>query len=565
MPNVHYAELLEDSARQWLKLGLKWQQNLLTLPFINRVAGVRIYFAPGYSKDDVEDRLQRELRQLLSAKRVHLQYHHAAESSSEQLRRALANPAIFKTIRFGSDVAERDEHLLDYFVSTSAFNYTKARQRSVVIGSKGSGKTAILRALVSEAPLASITITPEVFATSMLKQFVDESGAVWDEDEAFVSTWIFTILIEVFKRVCQSPRGTQAKALAPIRKFLSDGVAFRDVDLFTRFISYLKRIQAIKVGTYELTLKTRDLQKLYSLEPVYSLIPALRSATMDDVLILIDELDQGWDNSPHANRFIASLLQAATRIQTLGLPVHVVAFIRSEIFDLAKSQIDQLDKLRGSIEVLRWKTADLAALVLKRVAHSVGLRDELGDLAALPQLFAQPVKEMAGFDYLVSRTTKRPREVLQFVGRAHQLAVEAGLSTIGREAILKAEEDFSQWKLEHLCAEYKYILPGLSDILWSFRGLSPVLSHTDVEVVIQRLWSINNDLPGWLQKQPAEIMQQLYGIEFLGAARPGGVRSTGGLLGRYEFANDRPSLNIKAVSSFIVHPVFWRVLEMDLE
>jgi hypothetical protein len=198
MPNVHYAELFDDSAHQWLKLGLKWQQNLLTLPFINRVAGTRIYFTPGYSKIDIEDRLQRELKNLLSARRIQIQYHYSAESPSEQLRRQLSNPLAFKTITFGSDVAERDEHLLDYFISTTAFRHTKNRERSVIIGAKGSGKTAILRALASESPKTSITITPEVFATSMLKQFVDESGSVWDEDEAFVSTWIFTILVEVF-------------------------------------------------------------------------------------------------------------------------------------------------------------------------------------------------------------------------------------------------------------------------------------------------------------------------------------------------------------------------------
>jgi ribosomal protein S18 len=565
MPDVHYAELFEDSARQWLKLSHKRQQDILAIPFVTRITAAKIYFVPGYSKADVEDRLERELKNVLSARRIHIQYHFSVESPSERLRQQLTQPSVFKSITFGSDVAERDEHLLDYFVSTAAFGHARNHKRSVIIGPKGSGKTAILRALASEAPSASIMITPEVFATSMLKQFVDDSGSVWDEDEAFVSTWIFTILLEVFKRVCQSPRGSQAKALAPIRKFLAENVDYRDVDLFTRFISYLKRIQAIKVGTHELTLKTRDLQKLYSLEPVYSLIPILRSAVMDDVLILIDELDQGWDNSPHANRFIASLLQAATRIQTLGLPVHVIAFIRSEIFDLAKSQIDQLDKLRGGIEVLRWKPPDLAAMVLKRVAHSVGIRGELGDLTALPQLFAQSVKDMAGFDYLVSRTTRRPREVLQFVGRAHEFSAEAGLSTIGREAILKAEEDFSQWKLEHLCAEYRYILPELSDVLWAFRGMGPVLSNTDVDSVIQRICSDTSEFPAWLQKSPVDIIQQLYSIEFLGSARPGNIKSTGGLLGRYEFANDRPSLNVKTVSSFIIHPAFWRALEMDSE
>jgi len=207
-----------------------------------------------------------------------------------------------------------------------------------------------------------VVITPEVFATSMLRKFVEDSEGAWDEDEAFISTWIFTIFVEVFKRICEKSRGVPEKALRGIREFLRDNAAYQQMDLFTRFIGYLKRIQLIKIGEYELTVKTRLLQDLYSLSSVYELIPNLRTGLKDDILILIDELDQGWDNSAHSNRFIGSLLQAAVRIKRLGLKVRVIVFIRSEIFDLVKYDLDQLDKVRSTIEMLRWTSAELGGL-----------------------------------------------------------------------------------------------------------------------------------------------------------------------------------------------------------
>jgi hypothetical protein len=179
-------------------------------------------------------------------------------------------------------------------------------------------------------------------------------------------------------------------------------------------------------------------------------------------MILVDELDQGWDNSVHSNRFIGSLLQAAVRIQRMNLRTKVVVFIRSEIFDLVKYDIDQLDKLRSSIEILRWAPDELGGMILKRIDYCMGthIDDIEKDRALLSYIFPESCRGMPGFEYLVSRTTRRPREVLQFLRHAHQLAAGAGAKKITAEYLIKAEEEYSSWKLEHLCAEYKYGASG---------------------------------------------------------------------------------------------------------
>ena len=564
---VQYAELTGAARASWRGLTQNKRDLVLSLTFVKRWHGVQIFFDHPYYILDVDPALTKFLNDLLksSSLRYGSSQELAARGVTDRLQAQIERPAGFRKLNFGDDVAERDEQLLQYFVSTRAFGRANDGSASVIIGPKGSGKTAILKALQSKRGLKnSIVITPEIFATSMLRQVLESNKGLWDEDQAFVSTWIFTILVEVFKRVSADPKGVPAPALKLLRTFLRDNAHFQDVDLFSRFIGYLKRIESVKVGPYELAIKTRMLQELYSLAPIYELVPKLRGIG-GEVLILLDELDQGWDNTQHANRFIGSLLQAAIRIQSLGLRANVVAFLRSEIFDLVKGQLDQLDKLRSGIETLKWSDGELADLIVRRVSHSLAF-NETGAMfnhEVASSLFEGEFAGMNGFQYLLSRTSLRPREVLQFMKQAHRSAVDLGETKITAEALQKAEEEFSSWKLEHLCSEYTHIYPGLIDLLWTFRANGPVLDAEEVVRVLEGYRSkLADSLPGWAYNKNDRLLQLLYGIEFLGVPRPQAAKNRSGVIANYEFAFDRRAVHITSAESFLIQPAVWTALEI---
>lgn len=564
---VQYAELQGATKSAWRALNRKRQEQVLSLPFVRRLQNSQIFFDKPYSEDFVRPLLTPLLVALTGSADVAFgsSTQLLKRRSAERLQAMLEEPERFKKLSFGVDVAERDADLLQYFVSTKAFSRTDSGSASVIIGPKGSGKTAILRALQSKRGANnSIVITPEVFATSMLRQIVEANNGLRDEEQAFVSTWIFTILIEVFKRVAADPRGVPAPALKQLRTFLRDNSQYGEVDLFTRFIGYLKRIEGVKVGSYELSIKTRMLQELYSLAPLYEIVPKLRGAG-GEILILLDELDQGWDNTPHANRFIGSLLKAAIKIQGFGLKAHVVTFLRSEIFDLIKGQLDQLDKLRSSIETLKWSDGELADLIVRRIAHSLTFSENRTgfEVDVAESLFDGQYSGMSGFEYLLSRTSLRPREVLQFLTHAHRIAVDSGDAKITPDIMYKAEEDFSAWKLDHICSEYTHILPGLNELLWSFRARGPVLTEEQAISIVQDYKAtFVESLPKWANVSPMEILQLLFSIEFLGVPRPSPSKHRSGVIANYEFAFERRAGNIRSASMFLIQPATWSVLEI---
>lgn len=565
MAFLRKAELVGESKRAWMVHPRQWKDGILELPYVARFEGTSFFFTDGQEISPIKEEFEKNLSRILECT-VSVKYSFHPERPDKLLAKALSRPDKFANVSFGSDVAEDDNHLMAYFLSTDAFKKAVSGEKALFIGPKGNGKSAILRALRT-APSSgySIVITPEVFATSSLSQFESSSN----DEQAFISTWIFTILFEVFKRVNANPRGIPPKTLEPIRNFVSENDSFVDMNIFTRWISYLKSIKSIESGDLEISARTRRLQEAYNLEKLYSLVPQLRKAIKEDILILIDELDQGWDNSPRMNKFIAALLHAAIRIKRLQLPIRVIVMIRSEIYNLVKFELDQLDKLRSSIEHLKWTDGGLATLLLKRIGFSCGIPQNIidqFDATSIRHFFSEACGGMSGFEYLVSRTTRRPREVLQYARHAHATAKALGRGTITASTLEKAEEEFSAWKFEHMCSEYMYIYPKLHELLTNFRAQGPILSRLDVESIINDSKSgSDGEVPAWLNAESSTIVQMLFNIEFLGARRVT-KKSVPGLLSQYQFSYDGPAdnaTNVRRCEAFLVHPALWRCLEIE--
>lgn len=68
-------------------------------------------------------------------------------------------------------------------------------------------------------------------------------------------------------------------------------------------------------------MRARELERLYKLEEIHHLLPALREvAASRRVIVLVDELDRGWDSSEDARAFVAGLFQACISVTAAGQP-----------------------------------------------------------------------------------------------------------------------------------------------------------------------------------------------------------------------------------------------------
>lgn len=75
-------------------------------------------------------------------------------------------------------------------------------------------------------------------------------------------------------------------------------------------------------------------------------------------VILIDDLDLGWNNSEVANNLLLGLLAAINHLSGLSKNIYVCVFLREDVYSILITKTQHSDKYRN-IERIRWEKEDL--------------------------------------------------------------------------------------------------------------------------------------------------------------------------------------------------------------
>jgi energy-coupling factor transporter ATP-binding protein EcfA2 len=106
-------------------------------------------------------------------------------------------------IEWGDDSAEKDPSLLEYFVRSDAFRRISQRSKGLVVGRKGSGKSALRKALSDhfskQTDTHVINLSPSYNAIRNVlndKEIADSFG----QEIFFQHTWLRQILLDSLLR-----------------------------------------------------------------------------------------------------------------------------------------------------------------------------------------------------------------------------------------------------------------------------------------------------------------------------------------------------------------------------
>lgn len=472
---------------------------------------------------------------------------------------------------FGAPAAERDiDYGLDeYFVDTMAYERVKEGRKVIVVGNRGAGKSAIFKMLAKRERsqrTSVVELSPDDYSYEMISSAAAEERGSWAKSSAYAVAWKYLLIIKVMQQLSQTV-GNRGPNKAIVR-FLRDNIAgFQDSPI-AALISYLKRIEAIKIGKYEAGVKVRELDRLYKLDELRPMIPALQAVCeRHKVIVLIDELDRGWDASEDARAFVAGLFQAAATANTLSTNLRVYISLRQELYDTIPSLYEDAQKYRDLIEVLRWDESLLLRLIANRIRYSLVPNAELTDSQCWAKVFSKRLdaKQTKSFNYIVNRTLHRPREIIQFCTQALELArVKNDSELIGLRAILEAEELYSEERTKDIAAEYRYQYPGLLSVLEAFRGGNNLYSRDELEDFCLELAvgerRVANSAHWVLDQEPEALIHILWRVGFLLAKVPGAATRTG--RSSYAGYHHVATLSLHNATDFQVHPMFHSYLDL---
>ncbi|MFG2245725.1 P-loop ATPase, Sll1717 family [Spirillospora sp. NPDC048823] len=488
------------------------------------------------------------------------------------------SPKILDVLDFGTPSAERDisRGLEKYFVESDAYQRVRSGAKTILMGNRGAGKSAIFKVLAKRERAAGshvIELSPEDYSYELLSSTMEaEDAGSWAKHGAYAAAWKYLIYILVMKALARKGMRLTKGGGREIHKYIRDNHGASQLGTLSLLVSYLKRLEAIKIGPIEAGLRTRELDRLYKLEEIQNLLPALRKVLDGQrVVVLVDELDRGWDSSEDAKAFVSGLFQACVSINALHPNLRVYVSLRQELYDDIPALYEDAQKHRDLLEKIYWSEESLLELIAKRIRYSahekgfdVEALEQAGDRACWSAVFASPPGQTrdGSFRYMVDRTLYRPREIIQFCSEA--LAQARGRTSrlpVPYSAIERCEYGYSAERTKDIAAEYRSQYPGLLSVFEVFRNHPHTFGRDQIELLCLEL--AVGDIPthgteSWLPFcNPNDLIEVLWRAGLLTAE----ANASGRFLGSHQVQH----LNLGAAKRFQVHEMFRSALGIGTE
>lgn len=400
-------------------------------------------------------------------------------------------PAL-KDLNFGELAAESDDRLVDYFLVTPTASAIMNPRIGAVLGRKGSGKTAIFRQMesllerdASKASTKIIRLNMDDHAWAAFEQY---RRLGLSEEHAATTSWRLALLLQLAVHIAGDRSTNYTKHsnadLKTLRRFVQDnfGDLKPGLEKSSRLIGQLR---SLKLGAFGAGIEASFAESRTEREAVPALTEALTQhliAPLQDSawLLLLDQLDESWDGSPSKKALLVGLLKAVKKINDdFGWRpdphrgARAIAFLRTDIHDVL--EFDDKDKHRASSIEISWDHDQLRKMIENRI-----------DLSSIDEMFASATRQRKGrmakgsFNYLVSRTFMRPRDLIQFLSELQNAGPEA--TKINKSLVERSEKNYSLAKVDDIRNEYRKSAPWVVDALDALKqGRNKFESRAELE------------------------------------------------------------------------------------
>lgn len=448
---------------------------------------------------------------------------------------------LVRELYFGRDDAERDMAdglLRSGFLPTRAYEDALTGRKSLVIGRKGAGKSAICMQLATQANLNSgiALITPDDAAGEELRRF-ELQGLPLQAAKSLIWRYVFAVqaaryLVEHAKKV----HGKKPPSVRAVDRFLQENNESFSDRFSDRVHSAVSGLQAafsleafgVKAamdvkGQSEGAKADRQLEVIE--HGVARAFAELACAQQHEpFVVLVDQIELVWSGDPDSNAMVRALLLAGHHVAgtIYGGALRCVLFLRSDIYD--SLVFGEGDKFHGDEMRIDWTPDELCEVALARARASLNI-PSLTDDALWTEIFPGHVSGERMQEYLLHRVLPRPRDVIQFLNLCRDGAANRRLKRIEEQDVVEAAQQFSDWKLQDLTREYLVNYPFLSQLFLMFQNTGYIVLRAALEKrLIEHGEALRSRFPDYVNAFNVHgILDILFRIGLIGVKRGGDV------------------------------------------
>jgi len=476
------------------------------------------------------------------------------------------------TETFGGIDADADELLKACFEDHEAYVSARDFKKFLVLGRKGSGKTAIYKRLITQRAELSYSLGHSFDDYPWSHHDLQAEVGV-PEERRYIHSWKYMILIGIAKLLLNNdssqPWSDEAvDAMSILEDFVVDSYGSRDPDLRQLF-SPEKKLRLS--GGLDLKIFQVGVEPVFVRDlPIH--IQAVNKAMQEQILramnpaaryyICFDQLDLGFSttDATYAQR-LTGLLIAARDIfvaaRDSGRQLNPIVFLRDDIFqDL---QFEDKNKILENFTTRIVWTEDGPGLTLKSLMErrfeevlgnedsaSIRWEDVFDEEQSMPS-------RQSKYKHICDRTLLRPRDMIKFCNEVLASYKQEGSpgTAFDNAAIHTARENYSEYLLNEIDDEIAKHVPLYKEYLEVLKSIGAEKFELEQ---FSDAFDQRESLAG---VRPISALSDLFAFSIISYLKPGGRGGGSEYVWRYKDPRARFDA---AIESFRVHPGFKETL-----
>lgn len=426
------------------------------------------------------------------------------------------DPSLLEKLRLGDPTAENEMTTLgDYYLATDEFQRAARGEVNLVVGRKGTGKTALFLQLRdrkrADKQNVVVDLKPEGYQLIKLKEKVRTLLTQGSQKHLITAFWEYILLLEIAYKVLEKDQKVHLRDHRLTQRYQElkeaydlDDIRLNQGDFSERLlkISYdlAQTVNTQSVADPDGQLDTRKLTDVLYKHNLPKLIEKLSEylAYKKDIWLLFDNIDKGW-NVEGVDEYdvlvLRSLIDASRKLERdfrkKDLVCHSIIFIRDDVYTLLMGGSSDYGKeMRASLD---WSDPTILASVLNnRISNSTDTHP--GQLS-ISNLAVSHVAGEATIDFLVERSLMRPRNLLKLFKYAVGYAINFKHDRIEVGDLERAEEVYSQDLVIEADRELSDVLPRASKLIYEFIEEPVEMSRSKLLEIINRRVGDPEDIP----------------------------------------------------------------------
>jgi len=419
---------------------------------------------------------------------------------------------LIEKIDLGDLAAENEiKGLSSYFVPTGQYNEAKRGRAQLVVGRKGSGKTAIFYGIrstykPSHAHLV-LDLKPEGHQFTKLREALLQYLSPGIQQHILTAFWNYLLLMEIARKIIEDEsrlsyqRPDRRAAWLRVEEVYGEDRSIEQGDFSERLLALVDTIIArnAEIKSISTTPEVTQLVHGRDIRPLSDAVSAYAvTARKEAIWVLIDNLDKSWPVQSARTEdvlLIKCLLEASRKLQrqfeNRGTECHVVVFVRNDIYE--HLLLETSDRGKDTAVLLDWSDPEVFKEVIRRrIIRSTDLEGDFEGLWRI--IFDSHVLGEESFAYILARTLMRPRELLRFLRTCLDVAVSRGRDKVTESDILQAEKSCSDDSLVDIRFELKDVASEYENLPYCFHGASLPLSGEELEQRITQAGVVPADI-----------------------------------------------------------------------